>query len=390
MFYFPAICCLGEPHWAKRPGNSRLAVRLLLTGILAAAGCGSAGPERSDHEPLRVTAAIEPIAFLVERVAGPYAQVEVLIPAGADAHTFQLSPRQMTELAKADLCFRVGLALEDRMLEKVRQTRPDFPVVDLAEGLARRPLSPEDHRHHHDHESGDSDSPAAKGILPQKEEHHEGGESAGLDPHLWLSPPLLKAEAQRIAHALSQHDPAHAAQYRQNLAQLEAELDVLHAWIGQQLAPYRGRTFLVFHPSFGYFADCYGLRQMAVQVEGKTPTPQELRRLIQQAQSEGTLIILVQPQFDHRAAQVAAEAVGARLVEINDLDRNVPETLKKLTRTLVEAFAAAQANQPETPPDAPSKVHPPNQPKVAPPSPAEAPVPFSASPQPFPQDKQDP
>ncbi|HPP54405.1 MAG TPA: zinc ABC transporter substrate-binding protein, partial [Thermoguttaceae bacterium] len=103
-------------------------MRLLLTGILAAAGCGSAGPERSDHEPLRVAAAIEPIAFLVERVAGPYAQVEVLIPAGADAHTFQLSPRQMTELAKADLCFRVGLALEDRMLEKVRQSRPDFPV----------------------------------------------------------------------------------------------------------------------------------------------------------------------------------------------------------------------------------------------------------------------
>jgi len=122
------------------------------------------------------------------------------------------------------------------------------------------------------------------------------------------------------------------------------------------LAPYRGRTFLVFHPSFGYFADCYGLRQRAVQQEGKTPTPQELRQLIQQAQRDQISVIFVQPQFDRRAAQVVADAIGARLVEINDLDRHVLETLHKVTQALVETFRPAQPNQQPNPaPPSPTK-----------------------------------
>jgi len=389
-------------------GRLRWAIGVLLSGMVLLPGCGSSEPAAPPQRHLLVAVAIEPVAFLVDRLAGPNVQVQVLIPAGADAHTFQLSPRQMADLGQADLFFRVGLALEDRILEKLRQTRPDFPVVDLARGIARRRFRPEEgHRHVHPGEdacghghadacchphpegSGAEDQqapansetrqqdpdhsgkgpqdhadsatgghcredhahggPAEKhGSAGQPEGHgheHPEGELAGADPHIWLSPPLLKEQVRRIAQALVEHDPARAAEYRHNLARLEAELDGLHAWISQQLAPYRGRTFLVFHPSFGYFADCYGLRQRAVQQEGKTPTPQELRQLIQQAQSDRVSIILVQPQFDRRAAQVVAEAIGARLVQVNDLDRHVLETLKKLTQALVEAFSPAPSSQ---------------------------------------------
>lgn len=315
-----------------------------LLGLLLVASGGCSSFHRAEPEGLRVAVAIEPIAFLVERLAGPYAQVQVLIPPGADAHTFQLSPRQLADLAQADLFVRVGLALEDRILEKLREHRANLPLVNLAEAIAyRRFLStPEDSSEGafpfeqgvsaHAHSLANASQKSTPSLL-------EGGELAGQDPHIWLSPPLLKEQAKRIAQALAEHDPAHAHHYRRNLTQLESELDALHAWIRQKLAPYRGRTFLVFHPSFGYFADCYGLRQLAVQQEAKPPTPQALRHLIQQAQAQTCSIILVQPQFDLRSARVVAEAVGAQLVEINDLERNVPQTLKKLTEVLVEAFA---------------------------------------------------
>lgn len=405
MLYFPTSSSLWTPDSTKRSRKNGWGMGLLGMVILLA-GCWDSGSEGSAKGPLRAAAAIEPMAFLVERVAGPYAQVLAVIPVGADAHTFQLSPRQMADLAEADLFVRVGLAMEDRLLEKVQQSKPDFLVVDLARGIARRRFQPgEGHGHSHqepghshakdseecDHHEAEGDSPCCP-IHPEGSCHdHAEGESAGLDPHIWLSPPLLREQAKRIAEALAKHDPAHADAYRQNLAQLEADLDNLDAWIRQQLAPYRGRTFLVFHPSFGYFADCYGLRQMAVQVEGKTPAPQELRRLIQQAQAEEISVILVQPQFDHRAAQVVADAVGARLVEINDLDRDVLNTLKKLTQALVESFTAPGTKQPK----APAETSPPglpkgrlsNQPNAVPPSPSKAAAPRQASLPPLPQNK---
>lgn len=319
---------------------------VLLVWLLPGTGCGPWGPGSSKPGTLRVVAAIEPVAYLVERIAGPWAQVHVLIPSGADPHTFQLSPREVAELAQADLFFKVGLALEERILEKVRQGRPDFPVVDLARGIDRR-------RSFHEHQANHSDahekaSPEHKEAVeddqaPGTQDHDDAScESAGWDPHIWLSPPLLKTAARQIGEALSKADPVHASEYQQNLAQLEAELDALHAWISQQLAPFRGRCFFVFHPSFGYFADTYRLRQVAVQVEGKSPTPQDLRRLIELAQAEQAQVLLVQPQFHAHSAQIVAEAIGARMVVVNDLERNVLEGLRTLTATLVEAFQSAE------------------------------------------------
>lgn len=344
---------------SNRIGSAWWAIVAWLSGLVLLAGCGSSEPAASTQRPLQVGVAVEPVAFLVDRLAGPNAQVQVLIPPGADAHTFQLSPQQMADLAQADVFFRVGLALEDRIVEKLRQSRPDFPVVDLSQGIPRRRMQPEElHSHReHGHEDHAHEKPEDHHEDPHGDtEEHGAVESGGWDPHIWLSPPLLKVQAQRIAQALAERDPAHVAEYRRNLAQLETELDGLHAWISEQLAPYRGRTFLVFHPSFGYFADCYGLRQRAVQQEGKTPTPQELRQLIQQAQRDQISVIFVQPQFDRRAAQVVADAIGARLVEINDLDRHVLETLHKVTQALVETFRPAQPNQQPNPaPPSPTK-----------------------------------
>ena len=97
-----------------------------------------------------------------------------------------------------------------------------------------------------------------------------------LDPHVWLSPPLLKTMAANIAAGLCRADPSHAKDYRRNLSSLDRRLDLLHQQVARRLAPYRGRSFYVFHPGFAYFADAYGLKEAAIQLGGQMPTAKQL------------------------------------------------------------------------------------------------------------------
>jgi zinc transport system substrate-binding protein len=144
-----------------------------------------------------------------------------------------------------------------------------------------------------------------------------------LDPHVWLAPPLLTMMAANVAKGLCDADPAHDREYRQNLEAFMRRLDALHKQIQRQLAPYRGRSFYVFHPGFAYFADAYGLKEEPIQVGGQAPTPKELGALIAKAKAEGVKTVFVQPEFDPQSVQVIADALGGQVVTINGLGENV-------------------------------------------------------------------
>ena len=177
---------------------------------------------------------------------------------------------------------------------------------------------------------------AAKRAAGHDHDHEpSGGEP---DPHVWLSPPLLKIQAQNIAAALCRADPAHQADYARNLAALLDRLDALHRRIKRMLAPYRGRSFYVFHPGFGYFADAYGLKQEAVEAGGRSPTPKQLRALIEKARADGV-------QDDFRAAavcpaerQVVAEAIGGKVVPINGLGKDVIADIEDIAKKIETAL----------------------------------------------------
>lgn len=113
---------------------------------------------------------------------------------------------------------------------------------------------------------------------------------------------------------------------------------MVHRRVEQKLAPYRGRTFYVYHPGFGYFADAYGLKEAAIQVGGRSPTPQQLRALVEQAQKEGVKTIFIQPRFDAHHARSVAEAVGGRVVMLDGLKHDVPAEIEEITAKLEEAF----------------------------------------------------
>jgi zinc transport system substrate-binding protein len=294
---------------ARRLRLQRLLLLLPLAGLLGPAGCGR-GPGGPPEDGLAVFASIPPLAFFAQAVGGQRVRVQTLVEPGQDPHTYEPAPRQVAALARARLLFLAGFPYEAALLPRLRDGLPDLEIVDTRQGIP---------------------------LLPEQGNAGEQGES---DPHVWMSPPLARRQAENIRDALIRADPAGEAVYREGFLRLAAELDALHAELARALAPLAGRELLVYHPAFGYFAAEYGLRQVAVESGGRQPSAQELARLIELARRRGIRVVFVQPQFSQAGARAVAEAIGGAVVPLDDLPRDYLANLRDLSRKVQEALAS--------------------------------------------------
>lgn len=306
----------------------------------AAPVCAAPAP----GEKIETFAAVLPQAWFIRRIGGPHVDVDVLVGPGQSPHTFDPTPRQMARLAQARLFFAVGWPFEKRLLEKAAAVNPNLKVIDTLEGVPlRRPTAAEIAADADAHEQAAARPAATPGQAPAPAAH-----DGQADPHVWLSPRCAKIQAATIAKALADADPARAEEFRKNLAALQQDLDRLDARLAAALAPLRGKTFFVYHPAFGYFADAYGLVQAPVEIEGKEPGARQLAALIARAKSEGVRVIFVQPQFSARSAEAVARAIGGAVVPIDplagDYETNLMDMADKIRRSLGDEAAARGAD----------------------------------------------
>ncbi len=175
------------------------------------------------------------------------------------------------------------------------------------------------------------------GKQQQKVDEHDH-DHTGDDPHIWMAPLLVKRQAQTMRDTLSRLDPAGKASYAANYQKLAAELDQLHERIKAQLKPVRGQAILVFHPSFGYFTDAYGMRQLVVESEGKAPSPRQLSRLIAEVKKRKIKTVFVQPQFDQSSARVIAAAIGGNVESLDPLSKDYPANLEQIAKKIRKAL----------------------------------------------------
>lgn len=288
-------------------GWSLLLCALFWGGPLAV---GLAGLPPDADPSIRVFASVQPIQLFAQRVGGPEVRVDLMVPPGRSPATYEPSPQQIAALAQADLYLRVGVPFETAWMRRIRAANPEMPILDLREGLELRPMDA--HPHHHD-------------------------SAEALDAHVWTSPPLVRHMAERIAEQLSALDPAHAADYRARQQAFDQDLQALDAELRARLQGLEGSAFLVYHPAWGYFADTYGLRQIAVEFEGKEPSARRLAALIEQARALNIQVVVVQPQFDQRAAQRLAQAIDGRVAPVDPLAADYFASLRQLADLIAGA-----------------------------------------------------
>ena len=257
------------------------------------------------NDTVTVAVSILPQKYFINKIAGDRAQVEVMVLPGANPATYEPKPQQMAVMTKTSIYFAIGVPFEAIWLKRFADINPGMTVVHTEQGIEKISLKGK-----HEHEGTDA--------------HREGIK----DPHIWLSPPLVMTQAATILKALIDEDPSYESQYRANYDTFIDEIKALDQRIKKIFSDKpKGASFMVYHPSWGYFAEAYGLEQIPIELEGKEPSPRDLAELIHQAKEHDVEAIFVQPQFSMKSAQTIAKVVGAQVVVADPLDPNWAENL---------------------------------------------------------------
>jgi zinc transport system substrate-binding protein len=287
----------------------RILLLLLLTGFFLQA------------EPLKVGVSVLPLESVVKEIGGELVEVQSLQREGDSCSVFEPRPSVISWLAGAQVFFRVGAGYETSILHKVESRFDRLTVHDLRDVVSVLPL--EEHHHHH-HEHG--------------EECDHGAAGEETDPHLWLDPVRLADAADFIALKLGEALPGSGKTFKERANAFRKRALSLHEKLEAKLHPFHGRAFYVYHPSLNYFAQRYVLEQVAISAPSHSPTVKELHGLISRARNEGVGVIFVQPQESRRHAEIVAQAVGAKVVEIDPMEADWEQCISRIGTQLAQAF----------------------------------------------------
>ncbi|BAF69464.1 metal ABC transporter solute-binding protein, Zn/Mn family [Nitratiruptor sp. SB155-2] len=239
-----------------------------------------------------ILVSILPQKYIVNTLAPDSFNVSVLIPKGASPATFSLKPSQAMLIKKAKCYFTIGVPFEKRWLKKFKAINPNLKIVDMGEYVRRFPMKGHYHEHHHE---------------------------VGLDPHIWLAPPYMQLIGRRTLQELCALDPQKCSLYQKNFLAFTDKIAKIDMQLLKMLQKSSHKTFLIFHPSLGYFAKVYGLRQMAIEEEGKEPKIAHLMEIAKRAKEQHIKTIFIEPQFPKRSAKFLAKKLHAKIVVIDPL-----------------------------------------------------------------------
>jgi len=251
---------------------------------------------------------ILPQKYFVEQIAGDLVNVHVMVKPGASPATYEPKVSQMKKLAASEIYFAVGVPFEKAWLERIAGVNPQMLIVKTDAGIEKLIME----KHLHEDEEDDTHEGHAKG-------NNENVQEEGLDPHIWLSPQLVKKQATVICTSLKELVPKQATFFESNLTRFIMKIDALDTELHQILAGKEKLRFMVFHPSWGYFAQNYNLRQVPIEIEGKGPKSSQLRKLILFARTEGIKVIFAQPQFSTKSARLVAREIDGQVITVDPL-----------------------------------------------------------------------
>jgi len=267
-------------------------------------------PQKNIKPTIAVT--ILPQKYFIEKLVGDLVEVEVLIPPGASPELYSLMPSQMTGLSSTLAWIGIGkVGFEEGWVDKIRESNPNLKYFDS--------------------------SAQADWIAGEEEIHGDHVHLHGIDPHIWSSPAEVKKIAKETCKALVDVLPENKAVFSENLAKFEKEIDELDAELKSIFDQLPSKKFLIFHPALTYLARDYGLEQIAMEVEGKEPSPRHLKELAEIANNENIKAIFVQKEFNLENARQMAKEIGGQVIQVDPLNENWADELRSIAQKIAEA-----------------------------------------------------
>lgn len=278
--------------------QATIALYLLVAVLLLAAGCTGVD-HREQDAAIVVAVTIAPEQEFVERVGGDHVRVVLLVPPGADPHTYEPPPGILADVAGADMYAAVGSGVEFELSwkDKIAALNPGMLVVDCSRGV----------------------------------------DLISTDPHIWVSPRNAKVMVENICRGLIEVDPENATDYRRNADAYQEDLDALDADIADALARSGVTKIMVYHASWAYFARDYGLVEVPIESEGKEPSPQRIEHLVRQAEEEGIRVIFASPEHSTRSAEVIAKEVNGTVVQVSPLAGDYLANMRRVALAFAES-----------------------------------------------------
>ncbi|WP_340112166.1 metal ABC transporter solute-binding protein, Zn/Mn family [Maribellus mangrovi] len=288
-------------------------ILIVITALFLLAACGTNKGKQDDSGRKVITVSILPQRTFVEKIVGDDFEVNLLIPPGSSPAAYTLLPSQLKDIAKSAVWFRIGyIGFEHSWKDKVAEANSKMKVINISEGLDL--------------------------IADKIEQHGDHVHIDGVDPHVWLSPTLVKQMTKEILDEVIILNQDKAEEYTANYEKFASECDQLDAELRTKLEPYKGRKFIVFHPSLSYYARDYELDQYSLETGGKEPTPSHLKSVVDMANNEDIRVIYIQSEFDREHARVFADEINGKIIQVWPLNPEWEKNLRDMTDTLIANF----------------------------------------------------
>ena len=292
-----------KPMKLKKVVGAALSLTFALS-LLLISGCGNQQTSEPGSVKTIVAVTILPQKALVEAVCGDLAEVVTIVPPGNSPGNYEPTPQEMESFSRASVYFTIGVPTEKA---NILPKAGDMEIVDLPTKVA--------------------------------EEYPDREFSPGKrDPHIWLSPKRAKIMVEVIAETIASLDAENAQTYQENAEVFLKELDRVDAEIKEAFSGILNPKFIVFHPSYGYFADDYGLEMIALEQDGKEATPQHLQDMIDLAKAENIKVIFSQAEIDSKQPDAFAEEIGGEKVMLEPLSDDYIANLEHMTEAISGAM----------------------------------------------------
>lgn len=271
---------------------------------------------------VKAVVSILPQELFVKSIGGDKVDVSLMVKPGNSPHTYEPKPSQMRYISQADIYFAIDVEFEHVWLKKFINQNQDMQVVDLSDGIKKIEIQKNFEEHESDHE----------------DEHHEGHDHhkhEGLDPHIWTTPSNVKIIAKNILNSLVKIDSKNKEYYEQNYKKFLEHIEQTDSKIKTILKNIPKKSkFMVFHPSWQYFAKEYSLVQLPIEIEGKSPKPKALVKLIKVAKQYKVKAIFTQPEFSPKIANTIAKQLNIDVIKTSPLNKYWSENLIKLAQAI--------------------------------------------------------